>query len=373
MWIIYIAVLLISFFCTVNNKNNKIVNILLVLFLALLAAAPRVGYDTNSFQVIFNTYADNEDAVESGIVRLVPYVYLMRFFYILGMHNLYIFKFVTVLLLLFFVENRSEKITSNFSMWVFFYACSLFVLDAIQFRNYIALCLLIIAFTYLMDGGIKNDIIFCIFMMFATAIHITFIVYFTLLIAKHASKFLDRYSKQYMNICMGVIGICFFVRPILGLFTKIMLSFLSEYFAHFFADQAGLGYVIMIAEYIPMVMLRLYIKRKYRLCNDMSVEFIRKKTENSIVLNEMILLFPLLLLCLYSVSIERFLRNLIVLCLFCVCNYIQDCRNYLERRNIKIILFLICAYIFVYQNYLTGPASDIVEAVLKGKMFFIGE
>ena len=232
---------------------------------------------------------------------------------------------------------------------------------------------MIVAFTYLIEGGKKNDIKFCVFMLMATAIHFTFFVYFTLLIAKHAGKFLDRYSKHFMSICLGIIGTCFFIRPILGIVTKIMLTFLSGYYAHFFDDQAGLGYVIMIAQYIPLVMLLFYIKKRYRLANDVSEEFLRKKTENSIVLNTIVMLFPLLLLCLYSVAIERFLRNLIVLCLFCACNYIQDCRNYLERRNIKIILFLICAYIFVYQNYLTGPASDIVEAVLKGKMFFIGE
>ena len=133
MWIIYIAVLLISFFCTVNNKNNKIVNLLLVLFLALLAAAPRVGYDTNSFQVIYSDYASNNEPMDPGLKRLIPYVYLMRFFYILGLRNLYIFKFVTMLILLIWVEIRSRKITSNFSMWIFFYVCSLFALDAIQF------------------------------------------------------------------------------------------------------------------------------------------------------------------------------------------------------------------------------------------------
>jgi len=374
MWIIYIAVILISLYYTINNKNSRIANLVLIFFLALLAASPRVGYDTNSFQVIFSDYASNREPLATWYNQaLIPYLFLMRFGYAIGLHNLYVFKFVTVFVLLFFVELRSKKFTSNFSIWIFFYSCSLFVLDAIQFRNYIALSLMMIAFSYLVEGGVRNDAKFCFFMMLATIIHITFIVYFSLLIAKHAGSFIDRYAKKFFNICMMIIGTCYFVRPVLAAATALLLSFLSDYYASFFADQARLGYVIMIAEYIPLIILLFYIRDRYNIAADKSAKTERNVMEHSIVLNEMVMLFPLMILCLYSVSIERFLRNLVVLCLFSVCNYIQDCQNYLERRNIKIILFLICVYIFVYQNYLTGPASDIVWAVLKGKLFFIGE
>ena len=372
MWIIFFLVVLIGLFCTINNRSNKYVNCLLVLLLALLIAAPRNGYDTESFQILFEKYADNRMPLDPGYNKaLAPFICLMRFFYTLGMHNLYIFKFVTMFMLLLLVEIRSEKVTSNFAMWVFYYACSIFVLDAIQFRNHIALCLFIIAFSYLVEAGRKNDIIFCVFMLLASIMHITFGVYFILLLAKYADNKIDRYAKKFMIICMGIIGVCYFVRPILNMLTAIPRYFMSDYYSHFFQEQSRLGYIILIAVYIPIILLLFYIGDKYKTVTYGTVDFSRKRMEHSIIRNGFIMLFPVMILCLYSVSIERFLRNLIVICLFSFCNYIQDCKNYLERRNVKIFLFMICVYIFVYQNYLTGPASDIVEAVLKGEFFFI--
>lgn len=370
MWIIFIALVLISLFCTINNKNNRTVNLLLVVLLALLAAAPRVGYDTRSFQFMFDSYADNLSKVAPDFVRLTPYIFLMRLFYLFGIHNLYAFKFLVVFILLLLLEHRSKRITSNFSMWIFFYACSLFTLDAIQFRNYIALCLLMLAYSYLLEGGMHNDIKFCIIMLFAVMIHITFIVYFTLLIAKYADNKISRYAKPFVIGCIGFIIACYFFRPILDVLTFVPRLFLDKYFLHFFADQAKLGFVLVFVIYVAFVLMLFYISKRYKRIDDGTAEIEKHKKELAIILNEMVLLFPLMVLCLYSVSIERFLRNLIVICLFSMCNYIQDCQNYLERRNLKIALFLICTYVFVYQNYLTGPASDIVEAVLKGKLFF---
>ena len=371
MWIIYIAVILISLYLTINNRNNKLVNLLLIFLMALLVAAPRVGYDTDAFTNIYNTYADGSHTLpfKEGM-RLVPYAFLMRIFYIFGIHTLYAFKFVTILILLLILESRSRKITSNFSMWIFFYACSLFTLDAIQARNHIALCLMMIAFTYLVEGGKNNDIKFCLIMLIAVMIHITFIVYFSLLIAKYADNTIRRYAKPFVIGCIGFIFACYFCRPILNGLTLIPRLCLSKYFLHFFEDQAKLGFVLVFVIYVAFVMMLFYVSKRYKHISVEGAEVEKHNKEHSIILNEMVLLFPLMVLCLYSVSIERFLRNLIVICLFSICNYIQDCQNYLERRNLKIALFLICTYVFVYQNYLTGPASDIVEAVLKGKLFF---
>ncbi|MEI3521713.1 MAG: EpsG family protein [Anaerosacchariphilus sp.] len=373
MSVLYLLCLLVGGISLVTNKTSKRVTVFLIISLIILAAAPRSGYDTSNYIDIYNTVQKTGiSAYNAAFYKSMRgYLYLINVANIIGLPTLYTFKFVTLSILVMGICNSFGKLCSNNNSLIFLYLISTFSIDAIQHRNTIALLLFLIGFYFLITRRKYSKILFAFFVGMASIIHITYVVYFLFLIAQNKDITIRTLIKCLLPITLAVMGIVFFNISLLDMFVSGVGMFFSNKINNgYLSFRTHFGVIYPFLIYTTQIMMLSYCSKQLK--SNRNKYLYKERYLTDIVFRANILIYPTIFLAFFSLSTDRMLRNLTIINLLVFINFLNSGAISKNKRKLGY-LCVIGASLFnmVYINFITGPASDILFAVLKGKLFFV--
>lgn len=371
MLYLFWALILVGIYSFITNKNSKICVAIMILGLVILSTAPRTGYDTGNFQALFeniDTYGI-EQYNSAFYTTMHPYMYLNIAFQKIGIHSFYLMKGIVIILLTFIVYKTFGKLSNNPALLLFFYLVSTFSIDAIQFRNTIGMMLFLIGTYYLIADKKNGTLRFCLFVLLAGVIHVTFLIYLLMIFAKKSHIELENLTKI---IGIITIALLMFIRIDSGALSdvaQLLSSGGSVKLQAYFANRTNFGFIYPFIIYLFVLMLLYVCYHNLKIIDVNGSELLYQA---KIILHGNIMIFPTIIFSLYSLSTDRMLRNLTVLNLLILTNYSSKKSTTISNRiSNQTIVLLWCLFNLIYINFITGPASDILYAIFNGKLFFL--
>lgn len=219
-----------------------------------------------------------------------------------------VFKAIIYCAFFYFVSVNLRKIDIDVYYVFFLMLLSVFFTNAIQIRNFCAMCVLTVGITYLLRGGIRNKIVYLISVTIASLFHSSFIVYAAFLIPLPKRT---RYRKiligSYFAIFIGAYAILMFNKNILLNFFLLFGSFEREKIDFYTSTVTNLGpWIVLIGQIYTIVMFYFCYKRVEHL--ELAATDILEKT---IFFN--ILAIPFCGLALFNLNFYRLIRNIVLI------------------------------------------------------------
>lgn len=333
--------------------------------LLILLTANRTGYDARNYQMFYKYIA---------LHKKNPWDYSYKFyskltmFFQLYLKNRTYFEFQAIILVIIgcFMVPRINRLSLSYSMVVFLYLISgVFASDGMQFKNFIAVCFLIMALEFLQRGqGAIGIVKYIILIGIACLFHFSCVIYFVLPVVKNS-------FFQRIRVVFPVIGLIFYIvflfggQELLSVFLPIIskvpgLSKLAGY-ANSFAGARSLVPVMLY--FIGLILL--YLCRYNR-------KILPKKLSdyNNLITNIWILMGIFLPTLAFANAPYRFYRNLYIPIFIVISNYLVSLRGISQKKSISSLFVLVYVLsIFLYPIAL-GQARDIYAGIFDGTLFW---
>lgn len=333
--------------------------------LLMLMTANRTGYDARNYQIFYNYIALHQKN---------PWDYSYKFYAKLTMFlQLYLknktyFEFQAVILVFIgcFMVPKIVRLSLSYRMVVFLYLISgVFASDGMQFKNFIAVCFLIMALEFLQKGqGAIGIIKYIIFVGISCLFHFSCVVYLVLPIVK--SSFFKR-----IRVVFPVIGLIFYIvvlfggQELLSVFLPVVakipgLSKLAGY-ARSFAGARSLVPVMLY--FIGLILL-------YLCCYNRKVLSEKLSNYSNLITNIWILMGIFLPTLAFANAPYRFYRNLYIPIFIVISNYLVSLPKISQKKSISgLLAILYVLSIFLYPIAL-GQVKDIYIGLFDGTLFW---
>jgi hypothetical protein len=215
---VYFLTIICNFFLLLSRKKSKVITFLSLLVIILLMSGTGSNYNFPSdYFNYFNQYQINSNGIDfltiqDGTTLLSSEIgmnILMSFGNLLNL-DFEIFRFGMFSLCIFIIYCvLSAKFNINHHYVLLFYLTYPIILDSEQLSNFIALTLLIIGFGWLLREEKLSSILFIFFVLLASLIHSSFIVYIPLIAIKLT-------NKKYLVRCIVFISILLIIATVLN-------------------------------------------------------------------------------------------------------------------------------------------------------------
>lgn len=352
------------------RKKYIIINWGIGIIVLILLAANRTGYDSKAYQRFFSFITVFGQSLND-------YTYIFFGYLVYFVRNIFptitYFEFQALIcgILGYVAIKRLMPYILSLRIVLFLYLISgTIALDGLQFKNFIAVLFLLIAFPCLLQQNkkLKNTVEYTLLIIIASMFHFSFIIYcfFVLFI------WIDNVKMENILKKMVVIGVVTFwvlflfsnfLPGILASISKIsILRKLSNYAAQFSGKRAIVPMVI----YLFQIGVMYFCKKK----NYLYPQKIKKFVDIVWLVNlELALLLPALL---YANAAFRLFRNLYLVNFIVYSNFIVRLpRLSYKRIVVSIVVLILGLFIMVYPNILLNQKIDIIEGMLNGKFFLI--
>lgn len=183
-----------------NKYKYRISFIFLFLFMWVLFGWNNGNSDYDNYQNFYNIIGQygGDSGVEAG------FEFICRVANKIGLNYnefLAIYSFIGLSMIVSTVRKYANNTTGVMCLY-FIYP---FMLDIVQIRNFMSMCIIIFAIRYLVDNNRKGYIKYCICVLIASTIHITAIFYMLFLITKIKS-----YKKLvFVTFAITISGLLF--------------------------------------------------------------------------------------------------------------------------------------------------------------------
>lgn len=215
---VYFLTIICNFFLLLSRKKSKVITFLSLLVIIVLMSGTGSNYNFPSdYFNYFNQYQINSNGIDflniqDGTTLLSSEIgmnILMRFGNLLNL-DFETFRFGMFSLCIFIIYCvLSAKFNINYHYVLLFYLTYPIILDSEQLANFIALTLLIIGFGWLLREEKLSSILFIFFVLLASLIHSSFIVYIPLIAIKLT-------NKKYLVRCVVFISILLIIATVLN-------------------------------------------------------------------------------------------------------------------------------------------------------------
>jgi len=256
------------------------------------------------------------------------------------------------------------RITSNLTFVAFFYAISMFTIDAIQVRNSFMLAIIVLAFSFLTKRDWKHYLTAAALIFLASTIHSLALAFFI----PYLFSFLKLAVQRTVGLIMIVLSL---VMMIIGDIFKSQLVGVLQVILKLFGsrsdagsnvaavyDNAGSNVILFAAFFIAIVtvMLVLYLS--------LDIEADDSKIANLTRIVIPVVLLGLVAVMMMEISADyvRLLRNTTMFAFIYFATYFGDEQQpplWLNKREIFVFicLLLIAVVTFYLQNYSVYPAA----------------
>ena len=349
----------------VERTSHLIIEILLLTATFLLLTDNRTGVDIINYR---NWYIRNETIAG----REVLYTLLRNAAHSSGM-SFYMFRalvsFVSGLIPVLIM--RKEKL--NIAFFLAIYLPSLMFLDSMQFRNQVAICIVVLGSVILIKkDDIKHKIIFVLFVLIAMQFHTSAIMFLVFLPV--CSKHKKIWDRVFLIVGILLLGVAFLNNRTVPLINVLYSRILSSSDTRLYSYGSGHRiFLYPTAVHIITTLLSTYSVRHFNLDTTngkQSLQYQYAQFINSA--NRMFFVFvPFVLM---HTTFYRLLRNIFVFNIISVGFCYQNCRSNNQRIVMFLGLLLISVLWIIFAVFIYSSVEIIIDPVLKnGILFFMPE
>ena len=348
----------------IEQTSHLVIEILLLTATFLLLTDNRTGVDI----INYHNWFMRDESIAG---REVLYTLLRNYAHVCGM-NFYMFRalvsFVSCLIPVFLL--RKEK--QNIAFFLAIYLPSLLFFDSMQFRNQIAICIIIGgSFLLVKKDNIKNKIIFVLIVALAMQFHTFAIAYLVFIFVCSKYKKIWGYFFLIMGALLLVITLVNnrSVPLVDVLYSWILSSVDTRAYKYSFGHNI---FLYPTAVHIFTTILSEYslLWWNKNLNNQMLFQYRYVQFINSV--NKMFFIFiPFILM---NTTFYRLLRNMFVFNIIAVGFSYRICSN----QGVRLLLFTCLLFISIlwiaFAVFFYSTSEIIIDPVLKdGVLFFISE
>lgn len=350
---------LISYYLIIANffskKKYKIRNIVLFLFLWILAGWNTFNADFSNYEVRYNI--NYYSGLEVGYQILCQIFYKLGFSY----QGMRITLYFICLAILF---HTIKKYTRDPNFAIICYFIFPFFLDVVQTRNMIVSVILVYSLKYLIKDGWKNTLKFIICILLAGSFHVAGYYYLLFLIAKIIKK-----KKTYLLFCVfstffGIIAVYS------GFLEKILFILIKrKRTLQYLNNKNGLSMLFFILLITLIIGTFYYFYWQYIRCNKSRILDKNMLAFSDLLYKLNATILPVLILMIFNSLFFRIIRN------FMIVNYIflsavtdRGGRN--TNKNISERILIIFVLLFVAITQYMGNYNETIKAILENNILF---
>lgn len=253
MELLYTVVLIANIISLFSKKGRRIVGICSLIVLSMVVLTMQ-----NDALDLFN-YKRRYENIYSSEIGIQPLYYLLQVFF----RNINVdfdgFRISCFLVCMIGIYLILNKITDSFNTFAIVYMMYFFFLDGEQIRNFMASCMLIVAFYYLLGEEKHNVRNFIICIIIATLIHTVFIVYFSFIIV----RFKFDLNKIILRITPLIAILVWVIFRYFNVFSKLLLIINDERAISYATSKTNFGWVIPTILYLLAYFLLKKLNSEY--------------------------------------------------------------------------------------------------------------
>lgn len=360
MYAAYLMIIVINIFFASIKKYSRVILILSMGLLLVLVAGNVAGADVHSYLIMY-------EGAKKGVNLHgeIGYYALEYLFAHVLKWNFWLFRLFIVILCYGLVFKGISYFSVSKHWIIAMYMGYLFIMDTIQFRNFLAMSLLVFAFHYLMSDDKKEWIKYVFFIIIAATFQV--IILYTLSFLIYKCK-----NKKIMNGLIVFVAVTSFG---ISLINRDKINPIFSFIINNLLEGRGANYLSQRTHNAPIGIIGLYC---IDMCILIYIYMLKKKHMNEEQQKYhdyiwrihclLILIFPLLL---RSISFYRIIRNV------CLLKYI-DYAKMIDRLKINtvhrfILVFAISISIFLWgfvDCILINPFEVVVEPIFEKNCFW---
>lgn len=360
MYAAYLMIIVINIFFASIKKYSRVILILSMGLLLVLVAGNVAGADVHSYLIMY-------EGAKKGVNLHgeIGYYALEYLFAHVLKWNFWLFRLFIVILCYGLVFKGISYFSVSKHWIIAMYMGYLFIMDTIQFRNFLAMSLLIFAFHYLMSDDKKEWIKYVFFIIIAATFQV--IILYTLSFLIYKCK-----NKKIMNGLIVFVAVTSFG---ISLINRDKINPIFSFIINNLLEGRGANYLSQRTHNAPIGIIGLYC---IDMCILIYIYMLKKKHMNEEQQKYhdyiwrihclLILIFPLLL---RSISFYRIIRNV------CLLKYI-DYAKMIDRLKINtvhrfILVFAVSISIFLWgfvDCILINPFEVVVEPIFEKNCFW---
>lgn len=344
-------------------NHNKFLGVLILPailgFIWILFGFNTYNVDYKNYEYAYNQIVNGSDNSYFNL----GFIYIIKLSGFLGLnYQSFLICISGIITLLLFFTLR--KLTNRVNLTLILFIIYPLVFDIVQYRNFLGyvVCFYGLDYLYKEKNSLKNSLIYIIFVLIATSIHSSMIIYLIFLLVKIKNK----------NRFILSVGICFSVVFLFSVDNQILFNILSliklERFIGYEVDGSFSTFIQYLAVYVSLYILAGVKQGNYIRNNNMKI------------LTVAAILLPFILL---NGTSARFIRNIFILFyatifedtyiltkLPKVKNTIYD--KSISLRNLALYSSLVIIICFVfYQQLSSGLYHDtVLKPILDNNLFW---
>ncbi|MEE1101490.1 MAG: EpsG family protein [Agathobacter sp.] len=253
MELLYTVVLIANIISLFSKKGRRIVGICSLIVLSMVVLTMQ-----NDALDLFN-YKRRYENIYSSEIGIQPLYYLLQVFF----RNINVdfdgFRISCFLVCMIGIYLILNNITDSFNTFAIVYMMYFFFLDGEQIRNFMASCILIVAFYYLLGEEKHNVRNFIICIVIATLIHTVFIVYFSFIIV----RFKFDLNKIILRVTPLIAILVWIIFRYFNVFSKLLLIINDERAISYATSKTNFGWVIPTILYLLAYFLLKKLNSEY--------------------------------------------------------------------------------------------------------------
>ena len=253
MELLYTVVLIANIISLFSKKGRRIVGICSLIVLSMVVLTMQ-----NDAWDLFN-YKRRYENIYSSEIGIQPLYYLLQVFF----RNINVdfdgFRISCFLVCMIGIYLILNNITDSFNTFAIVYMMYFFFLDGEQIRNFMASCILIVAFYYLLGEEKHNVRNFIICIVIATLIHTVFIVYFSFIIV----RFKFDLNKIILRVTPLIAILVWIIFRYFNVFSKLLLIINDERAISYATSKTNFGWVIPTILYLLAYFLLKKLNSEY--------------------------------------------------------------------------------------------------------------
>lgn len=251
--------LFLNFIFALRKTHSKLLSIITFAFILIMFTG---YYNIGNMSLDFYGYMSNYNDIGVGTAPTynmeIGYVLLMKIGNLIGL-NFFIFKIIITIICSLLIIKTISQYTKNYNAICFLYMLYPIIADTERFRNFIALSILIYAIRFLMRNTNKDKLKYVIFILLASTLHSSMIIYLLFLLVNIANK-----NRLVKYIAVSTIILCFIafinhnIMPGLDYISSI---FPSEKLLNQLSNVTNYGYLIPFSLHAINLIL-IYISKR---------------------------------------------------------------------------------------------------------------
>ena len=370
--LITIFIYLINFINALLRKHSKLLLSLMIVLIWVLMGANTQNPDIYAYQLSYSN---------SNLVSLeIGYRGLEKIASFLSMDYL-TFRMIISALGILLIHQTVKRLTNNRTAFYLLYFIYPFLLDVVQTRNFLAMSIFIFAVPYLLSDKKRDLIKYILFIIIASSIQITAIVYLPIVL-------FIRKRKSILFKILIIEGIVFLIlislnQSALDILSQILINTIGSYsvrLAKYAYRQTSFGFLLFWFMQFTNFLLVYWANQNFKFTNNnraSSERTVNSIKNNALEVNNFQQKYVVLILWInayaflflpfyvFQSTFSRFMRNIVPLNLLA---YVVTGQN-LPPKSVKKLLFTITyigynLFLFYMDVYILYSES-IVKAIFR--------